>query len=338
MTTNTIFERIGADVAFLLRNGMTDNDADLWSSRAAESLKKFITQDKSIDLDAIENFRRNQIFINEVPGYGTSLRDMIAGSRRADRVLLRERFEVMRCEGDLALLKKYPIEMAGNPHVMEVDCYRFNKRWSNNIRYLNLTARHLGDPLNNGAMTVMDIGGGYGAYLWMMKQEFSKTHSVLVEFPEQLLLAYYFLAMSYPEAKINTLEEAYETEVIDRAFFERYDFTLVPIDCFAKIKGGAVDLITNFFSLGEMSEEWFDVYRNSDAFLGAKYIFTINRFFSMPTYGTDIDILRYRLCEYRKLFFDISPYERNFYRGKWKVLTEKVPYTSQFFEFIGQKL
>lgn len=338
MTTKTIRERINADVSFLLRHGMTDNDTDLWSTRAVESLEKFISTDKSINFAAIENFRRNQLFINEVPGYGTSLRDTIAGARRADRVLLRERFEVMRSEGDLELLRKYPIQMAGNPHVMEIEGYRFNKRWSNNIRYLNLSVCHLSEPLNAAPMMVMDIGGGYGAYLWMMKQEFPKIHPILVEFPEQLLLAHYFLASSYPDAKINTLEDAYETEAIDRSFFERFDFTLVPIDCFSKVESGAVDLVANFFSLGEMSEEWFDVYRNSDVFQGAKYLFTINRFFSKPTYGTDIDILRYRLDKYCKLYFNLSPYEQFFIRGKWKVLTQKVPYTSQFFEFIGERL
>lgn len=330
-------ERIDANVLFLLRNGMTENDEDLWSSRAAGALDKFINQDKTSNFEAIENFRRNQVFINEVPSYGSPLRNLVSGNRRGQHAYLHDRLEVMRDEGDLALLKKYPIEMAGNPCVVEADGYRFNKRWSNNIRYLSLCDRHLREPLQSTAMSVMDIGGGYGMYLWMMKREFPKTMPVLVEFPEQLLLAYYFLASSFPDARINTIEEAYEADAIDRAFFERYDFTLVPIECFNKISAGSVDMAANFYSLGEMSEAWFDTYRNSDVIQEAKYLFTINRFFSQPTYGTDIDILRYRLGEYRKAYFGISPYEQYYNRGRCKFFYEKVPYTSQFFEFIGER-
>jgi len=327
-----ICDRIEAEVSYLLQNGMTDNDSDLWSSRAAKTLEKFILPDKSINYSVIESFRRNQVFVSELPCYGTSFRDQIAGYVNA-----RDRYKLMQAEDDLPMLKKYPIEMVGNPRVVEIDGYRFNRRWSNNIRYMNLSERYLSEPLRNNNTAVMDIGGGYGIYLWLMKQEFPKTLPVLVEFPEQLILAYYFLASTTPNIKINTFKDVYEADVIDRNFFDRFDFTLIPIDCYHKIKGGAIDLVSNFASLGEMNEEWFDTYRNSDVVTKAKYLFLMNRFFSKPTYGTDIDVLRYRLHEYNKIFFNGSAYEQYHYQGKWKILTEKIPYTSQFFEFIGEK-
>jgi putative sugar O-methyltransferase len=339
MRSTIIRERINSDVSYLLQKGATDNSSDLWSSRATKSLEHFISPDKTVNFEAIENFRRDQVYIIEMPVYGTSFLDTISGARRAGRVDMRKRFEIMREHGALPLLKKYPLQMAGNPHAMELEGYSFNKRWSHSLRYLGLSKEYLSAPLSKDSdnMTVLDIGGAYGVYLWLMKQEFKNIKAVLVEFPEQLILAYYFWASSHEGAKINTLEEAYEAEVIDREFIERYDYTLVPIDCYSKLTGGAADLITNFFSLGEMNEEWFDTYKNSDVFRNAKYLFTINRFFSKPTYGTDIDILSYPLNDYKKLFFNISPYDHYHYRGKWKILTEKVEYTSQFFEFIGER-
>lgn len=332
-----IYNRIHNEIKFMLNNAKTDNKDDLWSSRAAQFLRKYVDDDVNVKYDVIENFRNNQVFINESPSRSSILYN-VSGSIRGQKRFLKERYKVM-CElGDIEWLEKYPISEVGKPYVVNIDGYLFNKRWSNNLRYLSLLNKHLDENLSSDSFVTMDIGGGYGILLYLLKHEYPNMKHILVEFPEQLILSFYFLLNSFPSAKINTLEEVYAAEYIDKIFINKYDFCLIPIDCFSKINDDCVDMVTNFFSLGEMSEEWFKTYRDSSLFSSAKYFFTVNRFFSKPTYGTNIDVLDYKLEVYKKLHFDVSQYEQYYYGAKWIIFESKIPYTSQFFEFIGEKV
>jgi len=322
----------------LLARGLTSDPNDLWSVRAAANIRKFIDSDGRLDMDTVENFRRRQVFVNEAPGADRrSLKDHLSGWRRAGWRLIEDRYDVMKEAGDLEWVRKYPIAMPGNPYVFEKDGYRFNKRWSHNIRYLSLAAAHLGDTLKADRHTLLDIGGGYGIFPMLMKREFPNVSPLLLEFPEQLLLAYYFIRSCHPDWKVNTIDEAEKAPSIDADFVAKYDFVLVPISCFEKIAPDFVTIASNFFSLGEMSEEWFDAYINSGPVRNARYFITINRFFSRPTYNTSIDVLRYGLEKYRKIYFEESKYELGYYEGRCKFFTKYIPYTSRFFEFIGER-
>ncbi|MFC1462398.1 putative sugar O-methyltransferase [Verrucomicrobiota bacterium] len=338
MDREQIFARMKEDLEFLLSTCATHDSDDLWSTRMEEWKRKILTAGDTINAPAVESFRKSAVFINEVP-HVTSLFPVnwISGSRRAQFWLMRDRFTVVEREGDLEYLKKHPISPVGNPCFVEMDGCRFNKRWSNNIRYLSLSARCLGDVLSSGDARLLDIGGGYGIYPLLLKKEFGGVKSAVVEFPEQLLLTYYFLASSFPDAKINTLQAAYDAAAIDRTFIDEYDFVLIPIGCYGKIEKGAFNVVANFFSFGEMSEEWFHTYVDGDAYQGADYCFTINRFESRPTYPTNLNVLDYRLHEYETLHFQVSPYEKYTIRGRWVFWWEKLYYESQFFEFIGKK-
>jgi putative sugar O-methyltransferase len=233
-------------------------------------------------------------------------------------------------------LEKYPIDNIGNPVVYQTGDFRFNKRWSNNIRYLSLVSQNLAPVLEKDASSIVDIGGGYGIYLYLLKHEFPNCNLSLVEFPEQLLLAYYFLKSNFPDARINKLEDVYGASTLNRQFIDKFDFLLIPIECYPKLEADTFDLISNFYSLGEMSNEWFDTYRDSEAFKSAPYLFTVNRVYSRPTYNTDIDILRYRLHEYETMHFEPSRYERDYIQSIAKFFYRRAMYSSQFFEFIGR--
>ena len=233
----------------------TDDKDDLWSSRIGKSLKKFLSENGRVNQKSIENFRRVQVFISELPSYqGHFLINWISGSRRGQRQYAKNRLDKMFEHGDLDLMKKYPINRIGNPCYFDIKGYQFNERWTRHIRYLNLASKYLRESLRSGNATVLDIGGGYGIFQGLLKAEFGEVRSALVEFPEQLLLAYYYFAMNYPQAKINTLEEANEAKVIDKNFVSKYDFLLIPIECYSKIQKNTFDIVCNFNSLGEMSE------------------------------------------------------------------------------------
>ena len=333
-----IFKQLRQEAGFLQQKCLTDNDKDLWSSRMSAQLNRIINDNGEINKSGIKNFRQNLTFINEHPGFSSLYPyNFLIGSRRAQIKFLKERLQVMNEVGDIHLLEKYPINMVGNPNVIPIKGYDFNRRWSNNLRYLSLSLQYLGNVLSHHNSSLLDLGGGYGIFPSLLKQEFNDLKLAIVEFPEQLLLAYYFLASTFPDARINSFEEVYDVEVIDKEFINQYDFVLIPIDCYKKIEKGAFTVLSNFFSLGEMSEEWFDIYTKGDAFQGADYILTINRFESRPSYNTMLNILDYNLEQYEKIHFQISPYERYHYERKYLFFYKKEYYTSQFFEFIGKR-
>ena len=334
----SVIERLLAELEFLKANQFRKDKDDLWSGRMEESLKKFLKDDQTINIENIANFRRVQVFLSESPTFQSLFPvSWLSGRRRGQRHDARKRLEVLKKEGDIGYLRKYPINCVGNPYYFEMDGYRLNERWSRHVRYLHLAATYLGDLFHSGQAKVLDIGGGYGIFNGLLKQEFKQVRSAIVEFPEQLLLAYYYLAMNFPGAKINTLQEICEVQIIDKDFVEQYNFLLIPIHCYSKIKGGVFNLITNFTSLGEMSREWFNFYLNAEAFKKAEYLFTLNRFESRPTYNTDLNILDYKLNEFHKLHFQISPLFGRYYDRKLMFFFEQKYLTSQCFEFIGKR-
>ena len=333
-----VIERLLKEIAYLKQSQFEKEQDDLWSGRMDESLKKFLKDNQTINVENISNFRRDQVFISELPTFQSLFPiNWISGSRRGQRRYAKERLEAFKREGNTEYLKKYPINLVGNPYYLEMDGYRFNERWSRHVRYVHLAATYLGDYFNSGEAKVLDIGGGYGIFPGLLRKEFHQVRSGIVEFPEQLLLTYYYLTMSFPDARINTLQEVCEAEIIDNHFVEKYDFLLIPIHCYTKIEKGIFNLIANFNSLGEMSRRWFDYYLNADVFQGAEYFFTLNRFESRPTYKTDLNILDYKLHEFHKLHFQISPLFGRYYDKKLLFFLKQEYFTSQCFEFIGKR-
>ena len=118
-------------------------------------------------------------------------------------------------------MKKYPINPLGNPLAVKYDGYHFNKRWSNSIRYLSLAYQYLNEILSSGDGRIIDIGGGYGIFLTLLKQEFDQVKLAVMEFPEQLLLNYYFIANTFPNARINSIKEVFEKPKINKDFIDQ---------------------------------------------------------------------------------------------------------------------
>ncbi|MBF0594187.1 MAG: putative sugar O-methyltransferase [Candidatus Omnitrophica bacterium] len=311
---------------------------DLWTSRMPESFKKLLHDDGRLNMDAIEAFRGQKMFVSELPN-SPSLWPLnwLKGRLRGERRYCRERLEMMRQTGDINYLSKYPLERAGQPNFVTMGGHRFNERWTRHVRYVRLCREHLDDYLGRAQPAVLDIGGSYCLFGGLLKREYPAVRVGVVEFPEQLILSYYYLATIFPEARINTLKEANQAKVIDQAFVSRYDFLLIPAHCYAKIAPGVFGLITNFNSLGEMSEKWFRFYVDSPVFRGAPYLFTLNRFHARPTYPTDINILDYPLHEFNRRHFVISPLFLAYYEPWAKFFYKQVYFSSQFFEFIGRR-
>lgn len=343
---NTIVKIIEENLRLLNKAAQEKTPGELdskWALLTSSEPKRFINPDMSLKIDALRNFRKLRIFVpdcpadNRLPVLSDRINfNYIDGGRRGDARLLREFYHLMKERNCLEILEKYPASSVGNPNVFKYKEYVYTFRWVRHILFLGLFKQVIEKKLNNN-FSCLDIGSSYGIFSSILKKEYCGSHQLLLDFPEQLALAHYFLGCTFPEAKIASYKEISAVEYVDRSFIEKYDFVLLPWFCYKKIKPHSLDMVTNFVSFGEMRREWFDYYLKSEPFLSARYFFTANRFQSYPEYDTDVTILDYSLHDFKKLHFGISPYFTYIYRRKYLFFYEKFHISSQYFEFIGER-
>lgn len=310
-----------------------------WRGLISSQPVRFINRDSTLKREALRNFRRKLIFIPDEPSFNPSpfnLKSLLGGGRRGMKRLLIDCLDILKSHGYDTLLKRYPPSTIGNPYLFRHSGYAYTHRWAKHIYSLGLFKKVLADRLNND-FTALDIGSGYGIFSYLLRHEFDGSHCILLDFPEQLVLAHYFLAMNFPDASIAGFKEVMEAGTMGRDFIRSYDFILVPWVFYRGLLPSSVDLITNFASFGEMKREWFDFYTKGEPFISARYFFTQNRVQSAPTYDTDLDILDYPLADFKKLHFGISPVFSHTYIKKRMFFYEKSFISSQYFEFIGEK-
>jgi len=342
--TAGLVARIEAELAAYAELGLLSGDTEAliwpWQDLVITEPKRFIKEDGSVKFDALKNFRKSQIFVTDSPTHEVnrpSLRNFLGGERRGHKKWLRECLAILEDEGFGDLLRKYPCPPVGNPFVYRHRGYNYTFRWAKHIYSLGLMNRVLADRLGQ-EFVALDIGSSYGIFSYLVKREYPHSHHILVDFPEHLILAYYFLGTCFPEARIAGLKELVGQEKLTREFFLQFDFCLIPCPLYQRIVGGSIDLVTNFASLQEMSREFFDYYLKAPAFQDARYFFTANRIQSFPDYDSDITIRDYPIWEPGKmLHFAISPVLSHAYRypRRYLFFNERVT-RPPVFEYIGQ--
>lgn len=309
---NNLLSRIQLEVDAYKSLGLSSANLEKQTTKWGERVKKepgrFI-RNGSIDAESLANFRRRNIFLEDWPQFEFSKLGprKYLGYYRAYKQWLTDSLQVLQEFKYDSLLKKYPCHPAGNPFTFQYSGYSYTYRWLKHTYYLGLMKEKLGNLLGDN-FVALDLGSGYGIFSSLVKREFPRSHHILVDFPEQLLLAHYFLGTCFPEAKVAGIKEIQDQAEISRAFAEQYDFVLIPVTLYQKLGKGVTDLYTNFVSLGEMRREWFDYYLKSSTFLTSKYFYTVNRVISRPSYDTDITILDYVEHKPKKLLhFALNP-------------------------------
>jgi putative sugar O-methyltransferase len=294
-----------------------------------------------LDVEALRQFRRRQIFVEDVPTWDPtrwSLASLLGGGRRGAMRMLRECLELVRASPAEPLLRHHPCCPVGQPCVVRDGGYVYTYRWLKHIWSLGLVKTVLGERLAEDFVG-LDIGASCGIFSGLLKRQWSASHHVLVDFPEQLLLARYFLGMWLPGSRIAGLREVLAQERLSREWMCRYDFTLVPATRYERLTEGVADLVTNFASFGEMTRAWFERYVRSPAWTTARYVFLANRIVSRPTYDTDLTLLDYPIWNRaQRLYFGVSPvFSKPYrYRRRWLVgyaRTAQNPY----FDYLGDQ-
>lgn len=347
-----IFDSINLSIKALcaFERAQERKDFGDWEGRFLKEMDRLVDSGFNVRPEHLTHFRGRQIFVADRPSapfkgfYSSSpvyynvkrFMNFFLGTQRGGIREALDAYDVIKKEDFLHYLNKYPTPDIGTPLKIEHDGFYFTNRYIRHIYLLGMYARYI-EPRVSKRAVCMDIGSSYGIFSTLIKQEYPQTHQVLVDLSGQLILAHYYLAKLFPDAKIAGFKEVIEAKVIDKAWIEQYDFVLVPTSLYSKIAANAVDVITNFASLSEMSRHWFMAYVNSPVFKTASVFFTVNRYDAYPTYANDVTVLDYPLKEYEQLLMRTCPFLQHYYVADYFFGYKQVNYPSQFFQFIGFK-
>ncbi len=220
---------------------------------------------------------------------------------------LHDDVNIVKSIGGLSLMKDNPVDKTlGVREYYSLLDTTVNFRW---LRYIYLTRRILDTQiLDNGGVWV-DIGSYYGGLQGLVKKYKPKSKIVMVDFNHQLCRSYIYLYNIYPDAIHLLPKESAELKSFDS--LPEGSITYIPAAEFTRISSFKADLVSNFFSFGEMTRSIFKDYLNSDLLAKSKNLYLVNRFVSAPffepTYNTDLTILDY-LNKGREIhYFDIFP-------------------------------
>ncbi len=220
--------------------------------------------------------------------------------------MLEDGYDLLKKKNLLNLAIENPITKTGNPLIFKKKGLKYTFRWLRHVLLLDLFNKHL--QSKNDLNLIADIGTGFGTFPYIIKKNHPKKKFILIDLPEQLSAAHFYLKSEFPDLKFATFKDLKNLKLIDRNFIEKFDFVLVPCFFIDKISKDATDLITNFASFNEMPRFWFKKYMNSAIFNGAKYFFTMNRIIRPQmdkNKDLDISILDLPLDNYEKIYFNI---------------------------------
>ena len=201
------------------------------------------------------------------------------------RSTLLDDLEILSRIGARKLLEENPVsETPGSTIFYSTDGLTLNQRWT---RYIYLLKRILDlKVLSKGGVWV-DVGSYYGGLQGLVRKYSPETSLVLVDFHHQLCRSYIYLSKLYPSAR-----HIMPDEIQNFTDFEKLppgSIMYVPVGDFSKIQESSADLVTNFFSLGEMRHVHFQTYMSSKLFRGSKALCLVNRFVSAPFFERTYD-------------------------------------------------
>lgn len=299
-----------------------------WNNQNDMGLKYPMTQVSKIFLDLRKNF-----FLN---GFTSLLRKRLNHIFEYSSMV--DDINVLKYTGYETLLNENP--QKNTPGALDfplVEGYSVSTRW---LRYLYILSQFDKHKLLSSNSIWVDIGSYYGGLQGLVKKYNPDITMILVDFNHQLLRSFIYLKNLYPDCNHvlpNQVKEYLHLNELKNSII------YVDVDNYQLLEHLSVDLITNFFSLGEMKKSTFRNYLNSSLFNNAKIIYLANRVFSSPffdkTYDDSINLL-----DYLKPNFSIDLID-SFPVGVYNVGLKKVfdrmffrNFSSQYFEIILKKI
>lgn len=241
--------------------------------------------------------------------------------------------EIIKKNKGMKILENSPVHLS----LKSTDAYFLRKNVSTNNRwnrYVYISSQiknfKLIDKKNSNWL---DIGSYYGGLQLILKKYFRSQNFYLIDFHHQLCRSYVLLKNTYPNANHILPNQLIKNRKYKNSIF------YIPVQNLNDITNIKFDLITNFFSFGEMTRSFFNYYFKNKVIKNAKILYFVNRFVSSPkfepTYNNDINIFDYEKKNFTTKFFDIFPihHYKNIKRKLFNRLTYR-PISSPYFEKI----
>ncbi|MAR25862.1 MAG: hypothetical protein CMC50_00310 [Flavobacteriaceae bacterium] len=246
------------------------------------------------------------------------------------------------------ILEKCPVHKSPGNNI----AYFLNKNISANVRWLRYiyfaTVIRNEDVISNANQTILDIGSYYGGFQYVIKKIFPNSKHILVDFPHQLARSAIFLGKSFPEAKIHGIYDKHSLEKYFNNNYINHDFVLLSTEYYNDFSerytslNYKLDLLTNFYSFGEISKNNFDSYFNSKILKNSNKLYFCNRYdsspFFEPTYSEKYSLLNYLLKEF-KVILNRQSGIHNYVAPVRTLFGEKRqrPLSSSYFDLIQQR-
>ncbi len=241
--------------------------------------------------------------------------------------------EIIKKNKGMTILENSPVHLS----LGSTDTYFLRKNVSTNNRwnrYVYISSQiknfKLIDKKNSNWL---DIGSYYGGLQLILKKHFRSQNFYLIDFHHQLCRSYVLLKNAYPNANHVLPNQLIKNRKYKNSFF------YVPVQKLNVITNIKFDLITNFFSFGEMTRPFFNYYFQNKVINNAKALYLVNRFVSSPnfepTYNNDLNIFDYGKKNFKTKYFDIFPIHH--YKNLKRKIFNRVSYrpiSSPYFEKI----
>ena len=259
-----------------------------------------------------------------------------------------EDLEIIKLLDGYDILEKCPVHKSpGNTTAFFINkTVSANPRWLRYIYFSSIVRKYC--EFKNDSPVILDIGSFYGGFQYVIKNLIPKSKHILVDFPHQLARSALFLGDSFPGSKIysihdkNTFQKFFSNDLNNK-----YDFLLLTTDYFHefsdKYSYSNIDLLTNFFSLGEMKKNDFKKYLESKIVLNSNQIYFCNRFdsspFYEPTYEQKYSILDYLIDGYEVKLTQNSGIHTYLMDPRRLFGKKKIrPLSSNYFDLILEKI
>ena len=219
---------------------------------------------------------------------------------------------LIKLVGGYDILKSCPIHKTPGNNL----AYFINNKTSANfrwLRYIYFSSIIRSSYKNKKNPEIfLDIGSYYGGFQYVIKKIYPDSFQILVDFPHQLSRSALFLSQSFPKMKIFSIyDQPTFNEFFQNSLNEKYDFLLLSAEYYSLFSeeftknNRRIDLLTNFYSLGEMSTICFNSYLDSKLIKNAKKLYFCNRYDSSPFYEKTFDV-SYSLLDYIVKNFSIT--------------------------------
>ncbi len=231
-----------------------------WENATSAFKKILLDKEGHIQKDTLINFRKNHSFERIIADTFKQVdideSYMSAYLKAIDLVLEYHR--------SAAKVKKEILASLSESYAGNTACVHYRgQRLSEKLLFYALATHDIAENItfpSEQKSVIVDIGTGYGGLPSILKNYIPNSCHILVDLPEVIVFAAYYIKYQFPHKKIALLEDIIDTKEDFQHLMQEYDFIILPAQAVDLIPAKCVDLVINTASLGFLSQEYLDYY------------------------------------------------------------------------------